>query len=147
MEEESLTKHETDTCLDELLSNLRFGYFHIKVVILTCGAYLAACSEMMLIVFLSKPLKDEWELNDMMFPVLPFCSGIIGFIASFVFGSLSDRIGRQKPLLIAISMLAVFGVASAFAPTFWSFIVLRALVSCGTSGIEAVDFVLLLGMS
>lgn len=140
-----LSSKNNETHLDDVLSALKFGKFHLKMVILTCGAYFAGCAEMMLIVFLSKPVKLEWNLDDMIFPVLPFCGGIIGLLGSFTFGSLSDKFGRQKPLLAALIVVALFGIASAFAPYFWIFVVLRALVSLGVSGIETVDFVLLLG--
>ncbi|WAR01685.1 SVOP-like protein [Mya arenaria] len=143
-EERPLSEQESEKQLDDVLSKFNFGFFHLKVLLLTCGAYFSACSEMMLIVFLSKPVKQQWNLDDMMFPILPFCCGIIGFISSFAFGSLSDRFGRQKPLLIALAIVSIFGIVSAFAPSFWTFVVLRALVACGTSGIETVNFVLLL---
>lgn len=144
-ETRALTQQDTHKDLDEVVSSLKFGRFHIKMLILTCGAYFAACAEMLLIVFLSKPIKDEWELDDMMFPLLPFCCGIVSFVSSFTYGSLSDKFGRQTPLLIALGFVAVFGIISGFAPYFSVFVVLRALVSSGTSGIETVNFVLLLG--
>lgn len=131
--------------LDDVLSTVRFGKFHFKMLILTCGAYFSACAEMLLIVFLSKPIKSEWALSDMIFPLLPFFSGIVSFMGSFTFGSLSDKFGRQRPLLASLFCVAVFGVSSAFVPYFWLFVILRTFVSFGTSGIETVNFVLLLG--
>ncbi|XP_045176832.2 synaptic vesicle 2-related protein-like [Mercenaria mercenaria] len=143
-EELPLTPVRKEILLDDVLSTLKFGKFHFKMLILTCGAYFSACAEMMLIVFLSKPIKSEWNLDDMIFPLLPFCCGIISLISSFTFGSVSDKFGRQRPLLAALISVAVFGISSAFAPYFWTFVILRAFVSFGTSGIETVDFVLLL---
>lgn len=144
-ESSPLASEEAETHLDDVLSTLKFGKFHFKMVLLTCGAYFAACAEMMAIVFLSRPVKSQWNLDDMIFPLLPFCSGIINLTGSYTFGSLSDKFGRQRPLLAALCFVAVFGIASAFAPFFWLFVCLRAMVSFGTSGIETVDFVLLLG--
>lgn len=144
-EARALTEHASHKELDDVISSLEFGRFHVKMLLLTCGAYFAACAEMLLIVFLSKPVKDEWDLDDMVFPVLPFCCGLVSFVSSFMYGSLSDKFGRQKPLLAALAFISVFGIASAFAPYFSVFVLLRALVSSGTSGIETVNFVLLLG--
>lgn len=140
-----LTAPNSPKELDEVVSSLKFGKFHLKMLILTCGAYFAACAEMMSIVFLSKPVKDEWDLDDMIFPLLPFCCGIVSLVSNFTFGSVSDKFGRQKPLLAALVLVSVFGVACAFAPYFSIFVIMRALVSAGTSGIETVNFVLLLG--
>lgn len=144
-EEVSLTSAPEEILLDDVISSVKIGKFHLKMLFLTCGAYFSACTEMMSIVFLSKPIKSEWSLDDMIFPLLPFCSGIISLFSSFSFGSISDKYGRQKPLLVALFFVAAFGLASALSPNFWLFVILRAFVSLGTSGIETVDFVLLLG--
>ena len=134
------TKH-----LDDALTELKFGWFQIKMLVLAGGGYFAVCSELLVFVFLSRPVKAEWGLDDMMFPWLPFCSGIGGIIGGFAFGIVSDRFGRQKPFIISTAFVAVFGTVSAFAPSFWLLVFFRSLVSVGTGGLESVDFVLLLG--
>ena len=139
----TLTTAELD--IDGVLTALKLGKFQYMMLSLSGGAYFAACTELILFVFLSKPVKEEWNLNDMMFPLLPFFCGIMRMVGSFTFGTLSDKFGRQLPFLCAMLCIAVFGLASAFVPWFWLFVLVRALVIFGTSGIEAVDFVLLLG--
>ena len=133
--------------IDNILTALKLGRFQYLMLVLTGGAYFAACTEVVVFVFLSKPVKEEWNLDDMEFPLLPFCCGIMRMAGSFTFGSLSDKFGRQPPLLCALSLIAVFGLASAFSPWFWLLVLIRAFVTFGTAGIEAVDFVLLLGES
>ena len=142
-----LTLSSAEVDIDAVLSALKLGRFQYKMLVLTGGAYLAACSELILFVFLSKPVKEEWNLDDMTFPLLPFCCGIMRMAGSFTFGTLSDKFGRQIPFLCAMLFIAIFGLASAFAPWFWLFVLIRTLVIFGTAGIEAVDFVLLLGES
>lgn len=53
-------------------------------------------------------------------------------------GSLSDKIGRQTPFTISALVCGVSGVGSAFAPEFYSFLVLRSIMSFGLSGFVAV---------
>ncbi|XP_046573742.1 synaptic vesicle 2-related protein-like [Haliotis rubra] len=130
--------------LDEALSQIKFGLFHIKMLILAGGGYFAVCSEILVFVFLSEPVKKEWNLSHYDFAWLPFFSGVCGIVGGYVFGVLSDRIGRQIPFIASISVCCVFGVASAFAPSYILLVVLRSLVSVGTGGLESVDFVLLL---
>lgn len=58
--------------LDDILSSLQLGQFHWRMLALVGGGYFSVCSEMMLFIFLSIPIKNEWSLGDMDFPWLPF---------------------------------------------------------------------------
>ncbi|XP_005099478.1 organic cation/carnitine transporter 7 [Aplysia californica] len=135
---------ENSNELDNVLSSIKVGQFHWRMLALVGWGYFAVCSEMMLFIFLSSPVKEEWNLRDMDFPWLPFSTGIAGIVGGFVFGTVSDRYGRQLPFLFGILVIAIFGVVSAFAPSFPVFIVFRCLVTIGTGAFEAVGFVLLL---
>jgi len=139
----SETRNEKD--IDDVLSNLKFGLFNIKMLVLFGGAYFAICAEMMVIVFLSKPVKELWNINHMVYAWLPVATRIGSIIGCFSFGTLSDHFGRRFPFLIAIITTALFGIISAFATNFIFLVILRALVSVGTGGIEATNFVLMLG--
>lgn len=76
---------------------------------------------------------------------LYFSTGITGIIGGFAAGIISDRYGRQLPFLIGMVFIALFGVVSAFAPSYPLFIVFRCMVTIGTGTFESVGFVLLLG--
>ncbi|XP_059170639.1 uncharacterized protein LOC131952132 [Physella acuta] len=130
--------------LDDVLSSLQLGQFHWRMLVLVGGGYFSVCSEMMLFIFLSIPIKNEWALGDMDFPWLPFSTGITGIIGGFAAGIISDRYGRQLPFLIGIVFIALFGVVSAFAPSYPLFILFRCMVTIGTGTFESVGFVLLL---
>ena len=135
----------TTILLDDVLSELKFGFFQMKMIILAGGGYFAVCSEILVFVFLSTPVKKEWDLPEFRFPWLPFFSGIGGILGGYVFGILSDKCGRQIPFMVSMGVCATFGMASAFSPSFLSLVVIRSFVSVGTGGLESVDFVLLLG--
>src|SRR5207302_5698912 len=49
----------------------------------------------------------------------------------FVFGLLADRYGRRLPLMLDLVFFSIVEVASGLAPTFTSFLVLRALFGIG----------------
>ena len=140
-----LTSTTLQIDLDTVLTSLKLGRFQYMMLILTGGAYFAACTEVVVFVFLSKPVKEEWNLDEMVYPLLPFCCGLLRMTGSFTFGTFSDKLGRQLPFFCAMCFIAVFGLASAFSPWFWLLVVIRALVTFGTAGIETVNFVLLLG--
>lgn len=131
--------------LDDVLSDLKFGFFQMKMLTLVGAGYFAVCAEMMLFIFLSTPAKREWNLVDYEFPWLPFSTGMAGIMGGFLFGTLSDCIGRRVPFIVGMTCIAVFGVVSAFANSFPLFIVFRCFVNFGIAAFEATGFVLLLG--
>lgn len=52
------------------------------------------------------------------------------------------RIGRKKPLMIAIALQSVTGFASAFAPWYELFLILKFMCAVATGGTMLVSFVL-----
>lgn len=147
-EDEALTNKHNDrkiTTLDDLISNIKFGSLHLKMLIATGGAYFAVCAEIVVVVFLSDLVKKEWNLDKFIFSLLPLGSGIGGILGECTFGIFSDKFGRKWPFAIAVSVVALFGVASAFAPSFMVLVVLRSCVSVGNGAVSSIVFVYLLG--
>jgi SHS family lactate transporter-like MFS transporter len=60
----------------------------------------------------------------------------LGFrpVGAFLFGLLADRYGRRTPLMIDLVFYSVVEVATAFAPTYTAFLILRALFGIGMGG-------------
>lgn len=52
------------------------------------------------------------------------------------------RIGRKKPLMMAIALQSVSGFASAFAPWYELFLILKFICAVATGGTMLVSFVL-----
>jgi SHS family lactate transporter-like MFS transporter len=55
-------------------------------------------------------------------------------VGAFIFGLLADRYGRRLPLMADLIFYSVVEVASGLAPTFGTFLVLRALFGIGMGG-------------
>ncbi|XP_022256166.1 organic cation transporter protein-like isoform X2 [Limulus polyphemus] len=55
-------------------------------------------------------------------------------VAVFVFGSLSDRIGRRPVILVCLAINVVFGVAIPFSTSYLMFTFLRFFSALGASG-------------
>jgi SHS family lactate transporter-like MFS transporter len=55
-------------------------------------------------------------------------------IGAFIFGWLGDKFGRRIPLMVDIIFYSVIELATAFAPNFTVFLVLRALFGIGMGG-------------
>src|SRR6266478_5105448 len=60
----------------------------------------------------------------------------LGFrpVGALLFGLMADRYGRRLPLMIDLVFYSVVEVLSGLAPTYWSFLVLRALFGIGMGG-------------
>ena len=55
-------------------------------------------------------------------------------VGALIFGLLADRYGRRLPLMLDLIFYSVVEVLSGLAPTYWSFLVLRALFGIGMGG-------------
>src|SRR2546423_9431220 len=55
-------------------------------------------------------------------------------LGAFIFGLLGDKFGRRVPLMIDIVFYSVMELATAFAPNFTVFLILRALFGIGMGG-------------
>src|SRR5437773_7857356 len=55
-------------------------------------------------------------------------------VGAFIFGLLADRYGRRLPLMLDLIFYSLVEVLSGLAPSYWSFLVLRALFGIGMGG-------------
>ena len=55
-------------------------------------------------------------------------------VGALIFGLMADLYGRRLPLMIDLIFYSVVEVLSGLAPTYWSFLVLRALFGIGMGG-------------
>jgi SHS family lactate transporter-like MFS transporter len=55
-------------------------------------------------------------------------------LGAFIFGLLGDKFGRRIPLMIDIVFYSIMELATAFAPNFTVFLILRALFGIGMGG-------------
>ncbi len=55
-------------------------------------------------------------------------------VGAFIFGLMADRYGRRLPLMIDLVFYSLIEVATGFAPTFATFLVLRCLFGIGMGG-------------
>src|SRR5579875_1158328 len=55
-------------------------------------------------------------------------------VGALLFGLMAEKIGRRPTLMLNVLTFSIFGVGSALAPTFTSFLVLRALFGVAMGG-------------
>ncbi|CAG0890029.1 unnamed protein product [Cyprideis torosa] len=70
---------------------------------------------------------------------------MVGFlIGVFVFGHLSDIVGRKRTIILGSIINIVFGIASAFSPNVGALMALRFFVAMSGAGIFTTGFVLIM---
>lgn len=67
---------------------------------------------------------------------------MFGFLlGAFIFGQVSDKIGRKRGHLLATLLLCVSGTIAAFAPGYWTFSFARCVVGISTGGTLTIGYV------
>ena len=122
-----MTKEDSKIAVtvEEALHVIGTGRSQYWILLLTAGGYLAVCSEILVCVFSQKPCSQKWGINSEDFAWLFFATALASMIGGLISGHVSDKYGRQLPFIVAIGMSGCFGLLSAFAPSYWSFVVLR----------------------
>ena len=117
------------------MEHLGFGYFQIKIGLLTGLGTIADAMEMMILSILAPALHCDWLLNEWqqaLITTVVFCG--MGLSSPF-WGKISDVYGRKACLILCTFVLFYFGALSTFSPVFAWLLVLRSLVGFGIGGV------------
>ena len=109
------------------LKYLGFGLFHCCLLLVNGIALSSDAVEVLSISFVLPVLykPEEFGISDAESAVLSSIIFLGMLFGSYFWGSLADIAGRRTTLLFSLALSGLFGLASAFAPTFWVFILLR----------------------
>ena len=109
------------------LKYLGFGLFHVYLMIVNGIAFCSDAVEILSLSFvlpvLDKP--DEFGISDAEGAVLSSVIFIGMLFGSYIWGSVADIAGRRTTLLLSLTCSGVFGLVSAFVPSFWLFTLMR----------------------
>jgi MFS transporter, SHS family, lactate transporter len=87
-----------------------------------------------LVVFCLTAIGKEFHRSDFEMAISITLTLAFRPVGAFIFGLLADRYGRRLPLMIDLVFFSVIEVATAFAPNYTSFLILRALFGIGMGG-------------
>ncbi|KAH8306182.1 hypothetical protein KR018_003604, partial [Drosophila ironensis] len=73
-----------------------------------------------------------------------FMLGVL--LGSFIFGQMSDKLGRKPTFFASLILQLIFGVLAAVAPDYFSYTISRMIVGATTSGVFLVAYVIGLEM-
>jgi VNT family MFS transporter (synaptic vesicle glycoprotein 2) len=130
-----------EEAFDEALSRVPVGAFHL-VLIAVCGWAIASDSvEIQCISFVTPQLDSSnynqtggryvLRLDKSQEGVLDAIIFLGMMVGGYMWGSLSDMIGRRSCLITSLTFNGVFGLASAFSPSYAVFLLFRFLSGVG----------------
>lgn len=125
---------------DRALEAAGYGRFQRRLLWLCGFGWAADAMEVMLVSFALPAMAAEWKLAAAERGLVTTAL-FVGMLAGALFwGRLADRIGRRSGFVATIAFDSAFGLASAFAPNFACFFILRALTGFGVGGTLPVDY-------
>ncbi|XP_051898445.1 synaptic vesicle glycoprotein 2C isoform X2 [Pristis pectinata] len=125
---------------DEALKETGFGMFHMLLLIVCGWANASDAIEILCVSFLLPTAQCDLHLGtaDMGWLTASIFLGMM--IGGYVWGALADLKGRQRILVLSLSVNGVCGAASSLAPNYWTFLMLRFFSGVGVGGSLPVIF-------
>src|SRR5262249_42931660 len=125
-----------ETDIPSRLDNLRFGAWHVRVVIALGITWILDGLEVTIVGALGSALQEPETLGLSATEV--GASGSIyiagAILGALVFGHLADLYGRKRLFLVTLSLYVVATLATAASMGFWSFAVCRFFTGMGIGG-------------
>jgi MFS family permease len=85
----------------------------------------------------TRTIATEWDLVCLKSNLVNLSQTIFMFgilTGSMLFGTLADKFGRRRPLVVAVIVQLIVGTATSLAPWFWLFVTLRFILAVATGG-------------
>ena len=117
--------------ISEVIDVLGFGKFQLQLSIAVGMAFLTDAMEMMILSVLSPALEcSNWKVTKTQLASLTTAVFVAMTLTSPIWGLISDTYGRRKSLIISSILLFIFGLGTAFSPTFTWLLIFRFLCGC-----------------
>jgi putative MFS transporter len=125
---------------EEMIDRAGFGRFQKKLLVICGLGWAADAMEILLISFAIPAISQEWKLSSTETGLLGTAIFLGMLAGAWVWGRLSDLVGRKISFIATVLIAALFGLLSALAPSFTWLVILRALTGFGVGGMLPVDY-------
>ncbi|KUI22117.1 4-hydroxybenzoate transporter [Mycobacterium sp. IS-1496] len=86
------------------------------------------------IAFISSSIADEFAMSTAAMTAVITASTVGMALGAVTLGSIGDRIGRKRAILLALTIFGVFSFLGAFSQNPWQIVALRFLIGVGMGG-------------
>ncbi|ERS03014.1 major facilitator transporter [Acinetobacter sp. COS3] len=121
--------------INEIIDNAKFNPFHWKVLI-WCLLIIIFDGYDLVIYGVALPLlMQQWSLTAVQAGLLASAALFGMMFGAMIFGTISDRLGRKKTIMICVALFSGFTFIGAFADNPVEFAILRFLAGLGIGGV------------
>ncbi len=121
--------------INETIDNAKFNLFHWKVLV-WCLLIIIFDGYDLVIYGVALPLlMQQWSLTAVQAGLLASAALFGMMFGAMIFGTLSDRLGRKKTIMICVTLFSGFTFLGAFATNPVEFAILRFIAGLGIGGV------------
>jgi MFS transporter, AAHS family, benzoate transport protein len=121
--------------INEIIDKARFAAFHWKVLI-WCLIIIIFDGYDLVIYGVALPLlMQQWSLTAVQAGLLASAALFGMMFGAMIFGTLSDKLGRKKTIMICVTLFSGFTFLGAFASNPVEFAILRFIAGLGIGGV------------
>lgn len=128
--------------VQDAIDEIGYGSFQRRLLGVCGVTWAADAAEILLIGFALPSIRQEFGLSLVSGSLLAAVTFLGMLVGAWLWGPLSDRIGRRLGFMVTVAIFAVFGLLSAFAPGPIWLLIFRALTGFGLGGALPLDFAL-----
>lgn len=139
------TQRQQTVTIDEAIEQVGVGRFQWRLLLVNGLTWAADAMEVLIAGFVLPGVSAAFALQQGSTQQTLFLSAAFAgmFLGALIWGMIADRWGRRKVFLLTVLLDAVFGIASALAPSFGLLIAFRFLTGFAVGGTLPVDYSLL----
>ena len=126
--------------VDDILNFIGYGPLQFVAFCLAGLSAIAFGLDTAIFAFVDIPVQREWNLTGIEYAILPATTGVTNIIGTFFYAFLCDHYGRVWPYALILGHIGIFGLASAFSPSFTILVLFRDITSLAVTSASMVLF-------
>ncbi|MEN8424866.1 aromatic acid/H+ symport family MFS transporter [Acinetobacter junii] len=121
--------------INETIDNAKFSLFHWKVLVWCLLIIIFDGYDLVIYGVVLPLLMQQWSLTAVQAGLLASAALFGMMFGAMIFGTLSDRLGRKKTIMICVTLFSGFTFLGAFATNPVEFAILRFIAGLGIGGV------------